>query len=386
MKATPHLPRRLGLAIALALAVPGLALAQSDRYQEQSARQQEQRDARYMSQSSDRDRQMDQRRSSEQRYTQTGYRKQLKDRPGQSATDARREAVVWTSFALNDQLRESELDVEVRSGRAKLSGMVESQVERDLAEQIALSVEGIERIDNQIRIDANYRPVASRMDRDTRNLRESDRDFSTSLSDATTTAKVKSKLLWNTRTDGLDISVDTLFGRVTLTGTADSQSSKSLAERIARDTEGVVSVENRLNVSAEGIASTPAEDRATYISREDREERRIREEARTGERTAFESDLDETARVDRESEGIDRPDGWITTKVKSTLLFSRSVDGFDIDVSTSDGVVMLKGNVDTQQEKQLAVQLARDVVGVRRVDASQLAIAPEERVAGQDYD
>lgn len=35
-------------------------------------------------------------------------------------------------------------------------------------------------------------------------------------------------------------------------------------------------------------------------------------------------------------------DGWITTKVKSRLLFDKDTDGLDIDVSTSNGVITLK--------------------------------------------
>ena len=49
----------------------------------------------------------------------------------------------------------------------------------------------------------------------------------------------------------------------------------------------------------------------------------------------------------------DRPDGWITTKVKSTLLYSSNVDGSDIKVDTKNGVVTLSGKVDTGAERAL---------------------------------
>ena len=55
------------------------------------------------------------------------------------------------------------------------------------------------------------------------------RTFSDKVEDATITASVKSKLLWNTRTDGLDIGVDTVAGKVTLSGAASSAEEKDLA-------------------------------------------------------------------------------------------------------------------------------------------------------------
>jgi osmotically-inducible protein OsmY len=60
------------------------------------------------------------------------------------------------------------------------------------------------------------------------------------------------------------------------------------------------------------------------------------------------------------------------------------VDGLDIDVDTKQGVVALKGTVDSDAERQAAVELARDIKGVRRVDASVLRI--EAAVADRDDD
>jgi osmotically-inducible protein OsmY len=51
----------------------------------------------------------------------------------------------------------------------------------------------------------------------------------------------------------------------------------------------------------------------------------------------------------------DMSDGWITTKVKSTYLYSSNVNGSDIDVSTNAGIVTLTGKVDSGAERALAI-------------------------------
>ena len=68
------------------------------------------------------------------------------------------------------------------------------------------------------------------------------------LTDPALTASVKSKLLANPDVSGLRIDVDPRDGVVTLTGTVSTQAEKDEALRIARDTGGVKSVEDRLTL------------------------------------------------------------------------------------------------------------------------------------------
>ena len=65
-------------------------------------------------------------------------------------------------------------------------------------------------------------------------------------------------------------------------------------------------------------------------------------------------------------------DSWITTKVKSTFMYSNNVDSSDIAVNTNKGNVTLNGLVDSGSEKALAVQLAENVKGVQSVDSAGL--------------
>jgi osmotically-inducible protein OsmY len=68
------------------------------------------------------------------------------------------------------------------------------------------------------------------------------------IDDAKITTVVKSKYLADDTLKGLEISVDTEQGVVTLTGKVQNDSAKELANQIASGVEGVVSVNNQLTV------------------------------------------------------------------------------------------------------------------------------------------
>jgi osmotically-inducible protein OsmY len=59
-------------------------------------------------------------------------------------------------------------------------------------------------------------------------------------------------------------------------------------------------------------------------------------------------------------------DTWLTSKVKSTLLAEKNIDGTKIKVVTENGEVFLIGLV-TQKEADISVQLTRNISGVKRV-------------------
>lgn len=69
------------------------------------------------------------------------------------------------------------------------------------------------------------------------------------IADASVTASIKAKLIANKDVKAVSIDVDTVAGRVTLRGTAQTTAQKDEAGRIAHETEGVVSVDNQIVVS-----------------------------------------------------------------------------------------------------------------------------------------
>jgi len=68
------------------------------------------------------------------------------------------------------------------------------------------------------------------------------------IDDATLTTRVKAKFANDPTVSAMAISVETLKGTVQLSGFAKSQDEKSVAEKLARETSGVVGVRNDIVV------------------------------------------------------------------------------------------------------------------------------------------
>ena len=60
-------------------------------------------------------------------------------------------------------------------------------------------------------------------------------------------------------------------------------------------------------------------------------------------------------------------DSVITTKVKSSILATAKLETLDISVKTFKGAVQLSGFVDSEQDSNLAAEVARKVPGVKTV-------------------
>lgn len=245
----------------------------------------------------------------------------------QEITEARQETQIWTTYALSPYLRASDLKVTVHNGNATLTGKVDEDVNKDLAREIALGVSGIKDVDNQIEVQSDYTPAPA-----------TERSYGELVDDASITAAIRSKLIWSKNTEGGNTEVSTTAGKVTLKGTVESAPAKDQAGRMALNTRGVQSVSNELVVVP----------------------------AKTG--------MAEKAGNATEKAGLEIADAWITTKVKSTLLYSSNVRGTAVMVNTKDGVVTLSGTVDSGAERALAIELADNVRGVKRVDAKGLTI------------
>ena len=80
---------------------------------------------------------------------------------------------------------------------------------------------------------------------------------------------------------------------------------------------------------------------------------------------------------------MDRPDPWITTKVKISLLTAEGVPSTAVNVDTVEGRVTLHGIVATDTEKARAEQAARSVEGVRMVN-NLLQVVPASRKEAVD--
>jgi len=125
------------------------------------------------------------------------------------------------------------------------------------------------------------------------------------------------------------IKTESKNGAVILTGTVLESSHKSLAQDTVEGLPGVKSVDNQLTVKGETHA--------------------------------------------------EHSDGWLGTKVKTTLLFHRNVRATKTDVNVADGVVTLSGEASSLAQKELTTEYASDVEGVKSVKNDMtIAKAPAE--------
>jgi hyperosmotically inducible protein len=173
-----------------------------------------------------------------------------------TAKDAWITGKVETVMLLNTHLNNFSIDTDTEDGKVTLTGAVESDVDRELAGALAKGVDGVISVDNQLVVDSDKAMMAAK-ERETEyegNERYEEREgrtFGTWIDDATTTAAVKSKLLGNSETKGLEIDVDTRGDVVTLSGRVQSEQVKQLAQEIAKNTGDVADVTNNLVVDPE---------------------------------------------------------------------------------------------------------------------------------------
>lgn len=161
-----------------------------------------------------------------------------------------------------------------------------------------------------------------------------------STTDERIESSAKESYVFKTYLSDDDIEIESKNGVVTLTGTVTEEAHKQLARETVANMPGVKSVDNKLATKGEA----PSE----------------------------------------------QSDAWILTKVKTTLLFHRSVSGFGTDVDVEEGIVTLKGEAASKTQKDLTTEYARDVKGVKDVDnvmtVAAAPVKPDKKNTGEKMD
>ena len=84
---------------------------------------------------------------------------------------------------------------------------------------------------------------------------------------------------------------------------------------------------------------------------------------------------DDLAQSKEESESA-LTDAKIATVIKTRLLMDTDISGFDIDVDVENGNVVLTGEVDSDAERQLAIEIAKNASDVKDVE-DNLEVVPD---------
>lgn len=143
----------------------------------------------------------------------------------------------------SETVRKYDVKVKVDGGVATLSGDVATAAQKAEAEKLA-KVDGIARVQNEIAIDPDEdRSLGERMKAGMSKTGEK-------ISDAWITTKVNWFFVGEDTLKGSRIDVDTKNNVVTLSGTVTSQAGRTRAVALAKQTEGVKDVVDRLTVTS----------------------------------------------------------------------------------------------------------------------------------------
>ena len=79
-------------------------------------------------------------------------------------------------------------------------------------------------------------------------------------------------------------------------------------------------------------------------------------------------------------------DTWMTAKTKIALFADPRIKGSEFNVETAQGLVMIRGKVDSDEAKQAAEGIAKGIDGVKSVKNELQVVAPSKREAIDDTD
>lgn len=188
------------------------------------------------------------------------------------------------------------LSVETNEGIVTISGVTDNLLTKDRATSVASTIKGVRSVVNDIDV------VSDRLDA----------AIAEDLADA---------LLSDPATDTWEIESSIDDGVVTLTGTVDSWQEKELVAKVAKGVEGVIGINNNVDIDYE------------------------------------------TTRTDDE----------ILGDVQSSIVWNNRIEDALINIDVNDGVVELSGSVGSLFEKNLATEIAR-VAGVTDVNTENLEV------------
>ncbi|WP_295538578.1 BON domain-containing protein [uncultured Thiohalocapsa sp.] len=222
-----------------------------------------------------------------------------------------------TLIDVNPLLSGHDIRVRATDSGLRLEGAVVDTAERRLAVALTALVAASAEIDNALTLDAD-------LPRDPGALFREDED-------ATTAARLRQTLRWQRDTAALDVALEVNRGEVRLNGDVGTTATKDRVAALAATTEGVDAVFNYMSVDPANIVQ-------------------IRERQ-------------------AELEQVQRPDAWITRRLRRLLQFDTTVNAHSIEVEAREGTAILSGAVTSSAERKVAEDLASNMPGVRDLDS-----------------
>jgi hyperosmotically inducible periplasmic protein len=158
------------------------------------------------------------------------------DSVGAAVTDTAITAKVKAKFIGDSRLKKTDISVSTTNGAVTLSGTAPSSDAASAAKELASAVDGVKSVDDEIKTPSVADTVAAKTDKAAKKTGKY-------ASDSWITTKVKSDLLADSVTKGLDISVKTSNGVVALSGNVADSGTADHVKDLAAKVRGVKSVD-----------------------------------------------------------------------------------------------------------------------------------------------
>lgn len=139
-----------------------------------------------------------------------------------------------TILLMNTNLNSFDINTDVRKGVVTLTGDVNSEMERELAEELVLALEGVKDVENELVIVDDNRDA---------------KEKSSALLDAKVATVIETRYMLDSEVSALDIDIEAEDGVVTLSGMVSSDAEHDLAIAIAENTDDVKRVIDELEVA-----------------------------------------------------------------------------------------------------------------------------------------
>ncbi|BDD87865.1 BON domain-containing protein [Desulfofustis limnaeus] len=149
---------------------------------------------------------------------------------------------VKATLLLHSNVNGSATEVNTDKGIVTLRGQAASNAQKDLTAEYARDVVGVKEVVNEMTVTADTEQAGKTT------MTEKMITLGEKIDDASITALVKTTLFYHRSTSGLNTSVTTKDGVVTLGGKARTGAEKDLAGKFASDVHGVKTVNNTISV------------------------------------------------------------------------------------------------------------------------------------------
>jgi len=140
----------------------------------------------------------------------------------------------------------------------------------------------------------------------------------------------------------LDVDANAKDNKATLSGTVPTEALRNEAVQMAKAVRSSLEITDKINVKPRELS------RNEYTEQMAREAR-------------------EHARASGDTIGSSIDDAWIHTKITSKLIVDKDTPARKINVDVMNGVVTLRGEVNTPAAKAEAERIAKDTEGVKRI-------------------